>query len=90
MKGDGNVIWIAIGLILAIIILVLILSPLLSGQKTVSGTLSEANLKACCSNYLASQKIAANTVCNVADKQIPLQTLCSQVRGTTDCDPCGG
>jgi hypothetical protein len=94
MKGDSNVIWIVVGLILAIIILVLIISPLLRGQKTIMGTVGESDLRNCCPNYLASGR-SSDALCHVPEDvdptgQISVGDLCEDLGRPRECDPCGG
>ena len=100
MKGDGNVIWIVVGLVLAIIILVLIISPLLRGEKTLRTTVGEADLRNCCSNYLAAGSKSDATVCRVPKEvdsdtttpegQVTLEKLCENLGRPRNCNPCGG
>lgn len=90
MKGVSKVIWISIAIILGVIVLVLIITPLLRAQGILSISVSETDLRNCCSNFRASGNVHDDTWCSIpgSDEPMLLTKLCQEVRGNQYCDPC--
>ncbi|MFQ6021081.1 MAG: hypothetical protein ACE5J4_03675 [Candidatus Aenigmatarchaeota archaeon] len=89
MKGVSKVIWISIAIILGVIVLALIIAPLLRAQGILSVSVSETDLRNCCSNFRANEYVHEKTMCIIPDgKTVSLTKLCIKVRGNPNCDPC--
>lgn len=99
MKAVSHIVWIIMGVILMLIVLAVIIAPTIRGQQTIGGTLSEADLIGCCSNWCAAGGDNPNTYLSTNCKvpktvdskgYMSMKDLCDKLGRTayaTQCKP---
>lgn len=87
MKGESQVIWIIVFLIMALIILVIMTSTIMKGKDTADVTYSQVDLINCCDNCRARSTFSPSIQCPTGQGSVSLGEL-FESQGYTDYDSC--